>query len=103
MATITEANLTIHKSTLSSGYKEIIVETPATADDGADFSISLPKYGIAADGFRTIQGYVHSTDTSIVAQEDPTTVVSSGTLAVTLGSVGGTDKRRVFIIRGLSG
>ena len=99
MADIGIANCTIYDSTLSSGIKELIIVTPATADDGDYFELVLKDYGI-----KTILSQfavVHSTADSIVAVEDATTSVTTGTLTVTLGSVGGTDKKRVVTIRGV--
>jgi len=78
-------------------YKEIMVETPATADDGDVFDITLANYGIT--NVKSITGYTHSTSNSVIIVEDPTTVVSAGVLTVTIG--GSTDnKMRVFVIGG---
>jgi len=79
-------------------FKEIIVTCPATADDTDTFKITLSEYGITT--FKTIRGWTHSTDFSVVITEDPTTSVTAGVLTVTIG--GATDnKLRAFLIGGI--
>ena len=78
-------------------YKEIMVETPATADDGDVFDITLANYGMTYA--KSIIGFTHTTSNSVIITEEPTTVVASGVLTVTIG--GSTDnKLRTFIIGG---
>lgn len=77
------------------GCKVLVVETPATADDGDTVAIDLADYG--ANTFLGILGQTHSTTDSIIITEAPTTAVSGTTLTITIG--GSTDdKKRVFII-----
>ena len=87
MASDISSGITVYDSTLSSGMKEIVVITAATADDSDYFSLNLWDYGIKT--ILTQFAVCH------------TTAVSSGVLTVTLGAVGGTDKKRVVTIRGL--
>lgn len=78
-------------------YKEILVETPDTADDGDVFSITLADYGLT--NVKSIIGFTHSTSNSVIITEDPTTVVAAGVLTVTVG--GSTDNnKRAFLIGG---
>ena len=75
--------------------KVILIETPATADDGDTLDVTLSDYG--AVGITAIQGFTHSTTDSIIIEEAPTTSVTTGVLTIT---VGGTtdDKKRSFIV-----
>ena len=77
--------------------KEIMVETASTVDDTDTFTITLANYGIT--DLKTIKGFTHTTNNSVIITEDPTTSVTTGVLTVTVG--GSTDdKKRVFIIGG---
>lgn len=80
----------------------LILETAATADNSYTLDVDLQTYGIAEDGLLGIYVWGHSTLNSVVAVEDPTTAVSSGTLTITGGVVSGTDKMRVILIVGRS-
>ncbi len=78
-------------------YKEILVVTPATADDGDTVAITLADYGIT--NVKSVKGFTHTVDYSHVIVEEPTTSVSSGVLTITIG--GSTDnKLRVFLVGG---
>lgn len=85
----------------------LVIETPATADDGDTLAVDLGSYGIAEDGFLWYNEMVHTTSNSIliVPGTASTTAVSSGTLTITLGAcggAGGSDDLRVFFIIGRS-
>jgi len=78
-------------------YKEILVTTDATADDTDTFTVTLADYGIT--NVKSIDGFTHTTDNSIIIVEAPTTSVTTGVLTVTIG--GSTDnKKRSFVIGG---
>ena len=78
-------------------YKEIMVMTPATADDTDTLDVTLANYGITS--VKSVKGFTHSTTDDIVIVEAPTTSVTSGVLTITIG--GSTDnKKRVFIVGG---
>ena len=96
-------------TTIATAYRQadldlkfLVIETAATADNAYTLDVDLQSYGIAEDGLLMIVVNGHSTLNSIVVMEDPTTVVTSGTLAITGGSVSGTDKMRVILIVGRS-
>lgn len=97
MTAYTASDCTIYDSTLSSGIKELIVVTPATADDTDTVAIDLSNYGMKT--ILTIFGVAHSTEDSILVTEAPTTAVSGTTVTITIG--GSTDNlKRVYTIRG---
>ena len=78
------------------GYKEIMVECPATTDDADTFTITLADYGITS--FAVPKGWVHTAHGVLVA-EAPTTAVATGVLTVTVG--GTTDNLvRTYLIGG---
>jgi len=81
-------------------YNEIVIKTINTVDTGDTIVVDMTKYGINATGLMGVRGDVQTTANSIVAQADPTTSVSSGTITLTLTS--GTDKQNTFIIRGFA-
>jgi hypothetical protein len=99
MAAITFTDCTVYDSTLSSGVKELIVVTPATADNSDTIAIVMKSFGIKS--ILSIFVNAHDTEDSIVTTEAPTTSVTTGTLTVTLGAVAGSNKKRVITIRGL--
>lgn len=76
------------------GCKVIEIETPATADNTDTIAVTLADYG--ATKIKWIQAFRHSTTDSVVIDDDaPATVVSAGVLTITIG--GSTaDKKRVF-------
>jgi type 1 fimbria pilin len=82
----------------NAGYKKIIVETANTADTADTIVVDLSDYGISS--FEGIIGYVHTTENSVVVQEQPTTSVSSGELTITVGGSTVSDKKRVYEILG---
>jgi hypothetical protein len=86
---------------LSNAYREIFVETAATADGGDTFTITLASYGCTK--FLAIDEYIHTTEDSVVVGgmnaggTASTTSVTAGVLTVTLsGST--TNQKRVFRI-----
>lgn len=79
-------------------YKEIMVETPDTADTGDIFTITLSDYGIT--NMKSITGWIHSTRDSVVVLEEPTTQLSGSDVEVTLGGSAANNQKRVYIIGG---
>lgn len=75
-------------------YKELVVETPATADTGDTIVIDLGNY--ACSKLKHIVGNNHSTTDSVLVTEAPTTAVSSGVLTITIGGTTSSDKARVY-------
>lgn len=67
----------------SHAYKEVIVETPATAVSADWVNVDLTKY--ACTKVKSIFGNSHSTADSIIVTEAPTTSVTSGVLKIVTG------------------
>jgi len=86
----------------NAGWKEIIVETPATTSGSDTITVTLTDYGISTSGFLGIQGYVHPGKVSTITQEDPTTTVGAGSLTITTPSSIYTFHKRVYRILGKS-
>ena len=83
MVTFTTSNVIVELSP-NSGYKEVVVASPSTVTGSGDIlQITLTDYGISEDGLLTVDGYVQTTEASVVAVEDPTTAVASGVLSIT--------------------
>ena len=96
MAAITTSTITDTIPVL--GRKMIMVETPSTADPGDTIAIVLASYGIST--FLGISGNVHTTENSVIANEAPTTSVTTGTLTITISGATNTDKKRVYFVYG---
>ena len=96
-AAITDIDVT--ESAPNAGLKKIFVQTRADVDDTDTIAIVLADYGISPTGLLTVHGWVHSTASSIIIAEEPTTAVATGTLTITVG--GSTDNKvRVYEVIG---
>ncbi|NOR84825.1 hypothetical protein GQ473_01800 [archaeon] len=82
-------------------YNEIVIKTINTADAADTLTVDLTKYGIKADGLLGVVGFKHTTDNSVMVQEQPTTAVSSGTLTLTVPA-GTDDDARFYLVKGIS-
>lgn len=82
-------------------YNEIVIKTINTADAADTLTVDLTKYGIKTDGLIGVVGFKHTTDNSVMAQEQPTTAVASGTLTITIPA-GTDDDARFYLVKGLS-
>lgn len=83
------------------GTKTLVVRTLATVDAADTLTVDLVAFGINATGLMGVLGFKHTTDNSVMVQEQPTTTVSSGVLTITVPS--GTDNDpRYYIIFGIS-
>ena len=80
-------------------YKEIMVETPDTADSGDTFDITLADYGITT--LKSVKVWIHATRSDVAILEAPTTSVTTGVLTVTLGGASADDQMRACIIGGI--
>jgi hypothetical protein len=76
-------------------FKEVKVLVPATTVSADTFTFSLARAG--ATKITGIEGYVATTEGSIVVAEAPTTAVVSGVLTVTVGGSAVT-KSRLYVI-----
>jgi len=89
---------TIRYGATTVGDTEIIVETPNTADTADTVVLTLSGYGIT--DFLSVEGYVHTTEGSVVVAEAPTSAVAAGVLTVTVGGSTVSNKKRVYVIKG---
>jgi len=64
------------------------------ADDGDTFTFDISKAG--ATELIGVEGWIASTEGSIIVEEDPTTAVSTTTATITIG--GSTDDKARFYI-----
>lgn len=97
MAAITDIDVT--EVTPNAGVKKIIVQTRNTVDAADTIAITLTDYGISATGLLWVLGFKHTTDNSVMVQEQPTTAVASGVLTITVPA--GTDNdMRIYEITG---
>ena len=102
MAAVTVSECTFTEQSPNAGLKRIIVVSPATMDNSDTIAITLTDYGIAKTGLLYVRGWVHTTANSVIVAEAPTTSVTTGTLTITAGAVGGSDAIRVYEIVGKS-
>jgi len=82
----------------NAGRKMIVVRTESTADTADTVVLDLSDYGIST--LLAVEGFIHTTDGSVVEAEAPTTAVSSGDLTITIGGSTVSDKRRVYFVYG---
>jgi len=78
-------------------YKEILVEVPDTADAADTLDVTLANYGIT--NAKSVKGFKHTTNNSVVALEAPTTSVTAGVMTITIPA-GTDDDIRVYLIGG---
>jgi len=97
MATFSTSD-TVTEIVPNAGYKEIIVETPATCIDGDTVTVSLSTYGIT--GLLTVSGYANSSTNNAILANAPTTSVTAQTLTITVPSSGIGVMKRVYRIIG---
>jgi hypothetical protein len=81
------------------GLKTIIVQSRNTVDAADTIAVTLTDHGISATGLLIVEGWKHTTDASIIVEENPTTAVSAGVLTITVPS-GTDDDARVYRITG---
>ena len=93
MADITSGS-TVQEQSPRLENKVLFIETEATADSGDTIAVTLADHG--ATGIGGILGMSHATEDSIVVQEQPTTAVSAGVLAITL--TGATNQKRSITV-----
>ena len=76
--------------------RQLVVHSPATADNEDKFTVTLADYGMTT--ILGVYGVTHTTANSVIVAENPTTAVSAGVLTVSYPS-GGTDNQiRVSVI-----
>ena len=83
----------------NSAIKTILFTLANTVDATDTLAITLSDHGISATGLLTVNGWVHTTDGSVITTEAVTSSVVAGVLTVTIPA--GTDNDfRVIEIRG---
>lgn len=81
--------------------KSVVLCVANTADAADTIAVTLSTYGISATGLLIVEGWKHTTDGSVIVEENPTTAVSAGVLTITIPA--GTDNDfRVYRITGRS-
>jgi len=98
MAAVAIADCTVIESSPNAGIKRVLIVTPATFDNSDTIDVVLKTYGMTTLLF--VKGFVQTTVGSVVVAEAPTTAVTTGTLTITAGAVGGSDKVRIFEVVG---
>lgn len=79
--------------------KSIVITLPNTTDAADTTTVTLANYGINPTGLLMVEGWKHTTDGSVIVEENPTTAVSAGVLTITVPA--GTDNDyRVYRITG---
>jgi hypothetical protein len=89
---------TIREVLPNTAGKLIKVTTAATADTDDTIVVDLADYGVSVEDFGGVIGFVHTTENSIMEQEQPTTSVSGTELTITVGGSTVSDKKRVYYI-----
>lgn len=85
----------------NSELKRVVFTLANTTDATDTLAITLADHGISATGLLTVQGWVHTTDGSVITNEAVTSSVTAGVLTVTIPA--GTDNDfRVIEITGRS-
>jgi hypothetical protein len=97
MGAITDIDVT--EVNPNAGLKTVVVQTRNTVDAADTIAITLADYGIHATGLLIVEGWKHTTDNSVIVEENPTTEVSAGVLTITVPS-GTNDDMRIYRITG---
>lgn len=88
-------------SNIGTATTEIVIKTINTADAADTLTVDLTAYGISATGLIGVVGFKHTTDNSVMVQEQPTTAVTAGVLTLTIPA--GTDNdARFFLVKGMN-
>lgn len=80
-------------------FKKGLVTLPNTVDDGDTFSFNAhERFGI--NRVLAVRGWAHTTEDSVIVEEDPTVVLDGPEVTLTVG--GSTDNlKRVYSVIGL--
>lgn len=92
------SDVTIKDAVPNLGAKVLKVVAPNTTDTADTIDITLSSYGINASDLGGVLGFVHTTENSVLVQEQPTTSVSSGVLTITVGGSTVSNKKRVYYV-----
>ena len=80
------------------GIRKVILTVANTTDAADTLALTLSNYGIAADGLLGINGWSHTTDGSVVVEENPTTSVTAGVATLTVPAGTNNDYRVYEVI-----
>lgn len=81
------------------GAKEVLVVSSTTISAAVDtLTVTLANFGIST--VLAVNGYVHTTENSVIVAESGTTAVSAGVLTIT-PATGNENKKRVYVVRGI--
>ena len=83
----------------SSELKVVVFQTRDDVDATDTHAITLADYGISATGCIIVEGWVHTTNGSVIAPETVTTSVTSGVLTITVPA-GSNNDVRIFRVTG---
>jgi len=84
MTAITElTDFWINHGLPNAGLKTLVVSCIDTVDNSDTLEVDLTKYGCGA--VLGVIGFTHTTENSVVIQEQPTTTMSGLTLTITVG------------------
>ena len=78
----------------NSVHKKIIVELDNTTDTDDTHAITLSEFGCTK--FVGIHGQVHTTEDSVIVDEEPATAVSAGVLTITVGGTAADNLKRTY-------
>jgi hypothetical protein len=97
MTAITEnTDFFVGQGSPNSGYKTLLISTVSTADTGDTIDVDISKYGGGV--VMGIIGFIHTTQNSVVVQEQPTTTMSGSTIQITLGGTGADNLARHYLL-----
>ena len=97
---MTDRTSTRKEHSVNLGGKSVVLISGTTLTGGTDtLTMTLADYGIR--NVLAVEGFVHTTDYSVIVAESGTTAVSSGILTYT-SAAGNNSKRRVVIVTGES-
>jgi len=95
-ARVLDTDFFINQGLPNRGMSTMVVSCINTVDSGDTIAIDLAKYGWGS--MCGIIGFIHSTENSIVIQEQPTTTMSGSTLTITIGGAGADNLTRHYLI-----
>jgi hypothetical protein len=78
------------------GFKTLLISTVSTVDSGDTIDVDISKYGAGA--VMGLIGFVHTTQNSVVVQEQPTTTMSGSTIQITVGGTGADNLARHYLL-----
>ena len=99
MVALTEGtDFFITKGLPNQGFKTLIVSCDAAVDSGDTLDVDLADFGGAS--MCGIIGFTHTTENSVVIQEQPTTTMSGSTLTITIGGASNDQTRHYMLFLG---